>query len=540
VTITAIGGAGADNGGVGDRVQATFPVGSGDAVTPGETLYVEVGGNGSAKTGGANGGGAGGSGDFGGPDGGGGGGASDVRTCSASSCALASSDTRLVVAAGGGGGGGGGGAGGNARTKGSAGSGPVPGEGGFEGTRSGPGSGGTSSSQDGGAGSRGLGGGGGAGRDACGDPSCDAGGGGGGGGGYFGGGGGGGGQGTSAFSGGGGGGGGADFASSSVTSSSSSASTGAARPSVTVTFKIAAAPSISIAKPGDGTTYARGKKVDSRFTCSEGAGGPGIASCLDQNGHKSGHRIDTSPSGRHAFTVTAISKDGRQASTTVHYTVAAPPMATISSPPSGRTYVVGQKVHTTFRCHEGKGGPGIASCQGSHGASPRHGTLNTSHPGPHTFTVTAISKDGQRATAMIRYRVKRPAPRLRDLNLTPQAFVAATGGPTVTPNPGVGTAISYRDSLAGHTTLQVLRCNGTHKRCSVLGSFSHDDRRGANKLHFSGRLGGQALSPGSYVLRATAALAGQKSQPVSATFQILEPAPACSDPDEDGDCDAAG
>jgi hypothetical protein len=62
VTFTAIGGSGANSGGVGDSVQATFPVGAGDAVTPGETLYVEVGGNASGSSGGANGGGAGGSG----------------------------------------------------------------------------------------------------------------------------------------------------------------------------------------------------------------------------------------------------------------------------------------------------------------------------------------------------------------------------------------------------------------------------------------------------------------------------------------------
>jgi hypothetical protein len=92
VTFRAIGGAGASSGGVGDNVQATFSVGAGGAATPGETLYVEVGGNGNGSSGSAN----------GAARAEGGGGASDVRTCSTSSCALSSSDTRLVVAAGGG------------------------------------------------------------------------------------------------------------------------------------------------------------------------------------------------------------------------------------------------------------------------------------------------------------------------------------------------------------------------------------------------------------------------------------------------------
>jgi len=83
------------------------------SVTPGETLYIEVGGPGApapgstgAGSGGFNGGAAGGN------NGGGGGGASDVRTCSAgaTTCptgATSSLASRLVVAGGGAGGGGG-------------------------------------------------------------------------------------------------------------------------------------------------------------------------------------------------------------------------------------------------------------------------------------------------------------------------------------------------------------------------------------------------------------------------------------------------
>ncbi len=115
--IGAPGGAGAPGpnipgvaGGLGAQVS------SGLAVTPGEVLYVEIGGpggDGSANGGGLpgfNGGGLGGR-SFGGDGsfGGGGGGASDVRLCSisATSCAAAASSlaSRLLVAGGGGGGG---------------------------------------------------------------------------------------------------------------------------------------------------------------------------------------------------------------------------------------------------------------------------------------------------------------------------------------------------------------------------------------------------------------------------------------------------
>lgn len=83
-------------GGFGDVVVADIPV------KAGETIYVEVGGDGGGR-GGYNGGGDGN--DFGG----GGGGASDIRTCSRTASACPSSgsslESRLLVAGGGGGGG---------------------------------------------------------------------------------------------------------------------------------------------------------------------------------------------------------------------------------------------------------------------------------------------------------------------------------------------------------------------------------------------------------------------------------------------------
>jgi hypothetical protein len=106
VATGARGGAGGNTGGAGGAAAQA----AGDlAVTAGEVLYVEVGGNGDtgqagagSGTGGFNGGGSGPA--CGTPGaGGGGGGASDVRLASRS--AGLSTDSRLIVAAGGGGGG---------------------------------------------------------------------------------------------------------------------------------------------------------------------------------------------------------------------------------------------------------------------------------------------------------------------------------------------------------------------------------------------------------------------------------------------------
>ncbi len=245
----APGGAGAPGptvpgvaGGLGAQVTGDL------AVTPGEVLYVEVGGSGtdgSANGGGLpgwNGGGLGGR-SFGGDGsfGGGGGGASDVRLCSinATSCAGTASSvaSRLLVAGGGGGGGAAqlnddpGGAGGDAAEFGASGQ-SFYGGGGAGGTRVAGGAGGAGgmcavatnygmSGTDGGLGAGGLGGYGVAGQ----DDSW----GGGGGGGYYGGGGGG--DGCSA--GGGGGGGGSSYGPAAATFGT--AARGADTPSVTIT-----------------------------------------------------------------------------------------------------------------------------------------------------------------------------------------------------------------------------------------------------------------------------------------------------------------
>jgi len=268
VRVVAVGAPGA---GGGNGAQATTIV----SVTPGSSLYVEVGGKGSGMTGGFNGGAGGGDSSFPGisnaTDSNGGGGATDVRTCASSSCTLATNDTRLAVAGGGGGHGGSGpdffrcsggpgGAGGNTGANSC---------GGGTGCGAGAGGGAAGKSTSGGAGGSGGCGGNGAagtlGTGGSGGQGNQGSGGGGGGGGYYGGGGGGGGL----QIGGGGGGGGSSFAPAGTVATDDTGT-----PSVKLSYNTGPAANLSLqlsqsSLVADGTSTAT---ATATVTTADGAG----------------------------------------------------------------------------------------------------------------------------------------------------------------------------------------------------------------------------------------------------------------------------
>jgi hypothetical protein len=114
----------------------------------------------------------------------------------------------------------------------------------------------------------------------------------------------------------------------------------------------------------------------------------------------------------HTLTVTGTSADGQSAAATIQYTVAAPPSAQVTTP-------------TT------------ASCTGS--VANGH-PLDTAMPGHHSFTITAISKDGQVTVATVSYTVVLP-----DNHFTVLHIKTYPGG-----------AIGFEVEVPGPGTIEVL------------------------------------------------------------------------------------
>jgi hypothetical protein len=143
------------------------------------------------------------------------------------------------------------------------------------------------------------------------------------------------------------------------------------------------------------------------------------------------------------------------------------------------------------------------------------------------------------------------------LSLTPSAFRAARGGPSVVAGPSVfsrrsarpaafgraprrraGATIRYRLTAAARVRFTVerrvsgrrvrgrcvepRRSNRRRPRCArfvtVRGSFAHDGAAGANSLRFSGRVSGRRLAPGRYRLVATPRGGGRAAR---ASFRIV-------------------
>jgi hypothetical protein len=131
-------------------------------------------------------------------------------------------------------------------------------------------------------------------------------------------------------------------------------------------------------------------------------------------------------------------------------------------------------------------------------------------------------------------------PAITGLSIAPGAFRAAPTGATLAKKKKYGATLSWRDSQAATSTFTVYRLvsgrrqggackrpsakNRHGKKCTLkikVGTFTHADRAGADRGHFSGRLKSRRLAAGSYQLVVVPSDANGTGAAVSRAFKIL-------------------
>ena len=182
---------------------------------------------------------------------------------------------------------------------------------------------------------------------------------------------------------------------------------GAGNLNVTVTIE-GPPPTASISSPGSGTTYHVGESAPTSFSCAKGANGPALSSCTDSNGNSSGSgMLDTSTPGTYTYTVTATSSAPEQQGTaSISYTVVSPPTVTLTTPASGAIYNAGQVIDADYSCAD-PNGTGLLLTGGCVGTVDDGAPIDMSL-GPHSFTVTAYSQDGESTPVTYDYTVVSP------------------------------------------------------------------------------------------------------------------------------------
>lgn len=243
---------------------------------------------------------------------------------------------------------------------------------------------------------------------------------------------------------------------------------------------VPAEPSATITMPASGGAYVQATSVATSFTCADGAGGPGIASCEDSTGTVTasggaGH-LDTSTLGAHTYTVTATSKDGETASASISYTVVAATPLPLPAPEvqlvalakrvrdgkvavrlscrSGGAACAGRLTLTTQLKRRGR----AAKRRGGHGTKKRRGRSARRQGKSKTTTLTL---------ARASYRVAAGTSETIDLPISPHVLKE------------LGSEKSVRVKLTielvgGKSLTRTERLKSkTHGRSSVRGTHSH-------------------------------------------------------------------
>ncbi len=169
----------------------------------------------------------------------------------------------------------------------------------------------------------------------------------------------------------------------------------------------ATAPTIDAVSPGPDGVYEAGATIVADYSCSDEAGGSGLATCAGSV--PDGQPIDTSL-GTHLFTINASDNAGNLASQTINYAAAdrVAPRISISSPMGsyGLLHLLLSPPRAQFSCADDVGASGLATCAASVDGRPvANGAAVPTGFGSHTLTVTAGDNAGNTRTQTTTYTI---------------------------------------------------------------------------------------------------------------------------------------
>jgi len=177
--------------------------------------------------------------------------------------------------------------------------------------------------------------------------------------------------------------------------------------------------------------------------------------------------------------------------------------------------------------------------------------------GTDTYSIYPTGAEAAARWSGLSAAIQAPAPRTpaahrahiarKDLLVTRSAVTAAGSGGSISPQPNApsttGATVTYTDTQAAQTTLTVLRAlpriearrgcvaaarrdpiDAKSERCIrfvAVGSFTRQDRTGANSFHFTGRVNSHKLRRGNYRLLARATFAPRLDTSDTTTFRIV-------------------
>jgi hypothetical protein len=186
-----------------------------------------------------------------------------------------------------------------------------------------------------------------------------------------------------------------------------------------VTFSVdAAPPTLTITQPSTGSASANrsptfagtggtkpkdNPRVGISLYSGTGTGGTPVASFSTLVSGGQWTAGSPGPLADGVYTVLALQSDdgGTDATSVATFVVdTTKPTTSVSAPAEGGVYPVGDHIAASYACTDG--GSGIASCAGS---VPSGASLDTSAVGPHTFTVVATDRAGNAITSTVHYTI---------------------------------------------------------------------------------------------------------------------------------------